>query len=173
LFIILDQIDPQHDRDISQHVLRMHTYRRPGEEDGTPVEDLYDKMYEVDVENEEETPIYEKMNGIVSGRGGRRKDLFSLVFLKKYIQYAKARVKPTLSKEAMELMVTYYSQLRNPSEADLGMKHQTLPITARTLETMIRLSTAHAKVRLSSIVEQVRHRLFRTKHIRRQLVDIL
>jgi DNA replication licensing factor MCM3 len=159
LFIILDQIDPQHDRDISQHVLRMHTYRRPGEEDGTPVEDLYDKMYEVDVENEEETPIYEKMNGIVSGRGGRRKDLFSLVFLKKYIQYAKARVKPTLSKEAME--------------ADLGMKHQTLPITARTLETMIRLSTAHAKVRLSSIVEQVRHRLFRTKHIRRQLVDIL
>lgn len=34
LFIVLDQMDPEQDRDISDHVLRMHRYRNPGEQDG-------------------------------------------------------------------------------------------------------------------------------------------
>ena len=34
LFIVLDQMKPVHDREISMHVLRMHQYRKPGEEDG-------------------------------------------------------------------------------------------------------------------------------------------
>lgn len=34
LFIMLDQMDPEHDREISDHVLRMHRYRAPGEQDG-------------------------------------------------------------------------------------------------------------------------------------------
>lgn len=34
LFIMLDQMDPEQDREISDHVLRMHRYRTPGEQDG-------------------------------------------------------------------------------------------------------------------------------------------
>ncbi len=34
LFIVLDKMDPESDRRISDHVLRMHRYRNPGEQDG-------------------------------------------------------------------------------------------------------------------------------------------
>ena len=34
LFIMLDQMDPEQDREVSDHVLRMHRYRAPGEQDG-------------------------------------------------------------------------------------------------------------------------------------------
>lgn len=34
LFIVLDQMDPEQDREISDHVLRMHRYRNPNEQDG-------------------------------------------------------------------------------------------------------------------------------------------
>jgi DNA replication licensing factor MCM3 len=35
LFVILDSMDPKRDREICEHVLRLHRYRRPGEADGT------------------------------------------------------------------------------------------------------------------------------------------
>ena len=49
-----------------------------------------------------------------------------------------------LTGEAMEVIGDYYAELR--SQAD----NNALPITVRTLETIIRLSTAAAKARLST-----------------------
>lgn len=40
LFIVLDQMDPDSDKEISEHVLRMHRYRAPGEAEGTGEADL-------------------------------------------------------------------------------------------------------------------------------------
>ena len=34
LFIVLDKMDPDSDRNISNHVLKMHRYRAAGEQDG-------------------------------------------------------------------------------------------------------------------------------------------
>lgn len=34
IFVVLDEMDPDHDRRISEHVLRMHRYRNPGEQVG-------------------------------------------------------------------------------------------------------------------------------------------
>jgi DNA replication licensing factor MCM3 len=54
-----------------------------------------------------------------------------------------------LTKEAGNFISQSYAELR-----DKETESKTLPVTARTLETMIRLSTAIAKCRLSQKVEK-------------------
>ncbi len=73
------------------------------------------------------------------------------VLLRKYIAYARRKIKPQLTDEAIEEIKNFYIKLRSqPGRADSGIKP--IPITARQLEGIIRLSEAHAKMRLSDEV---------------------
>ena len=72
-----------------------------------------------------------------------------MAFLKKFLQYAK-RMEPVLTENAGTLIGAMYAELRT----DQASKVNGYPITARCLETLIRLSTAHAKGRLSEEVEE-------------------
>lgn len=124
LFVCLDKTDEETDRLLSTHVLKMHR----------------DQVSE--------------SKGLFSKKGRSRKDdVLSIEFMKKYIFYAKTRVRPSLTLEASHVIVEAYAGLRN-EDTERGTR-KTLPVTARTLETLIRLSTAHAKSRLSSKVEKV------------------
>lgn len=164
LFVVTDDIDDFRDRQISEHVLRMHRYRQPGTEEGAPVREQLNQTLGVGLEDEQDanrpTTVYEKFNimlhagvTVTSSRGsGRKVEVLSIPFIKKYIQYAKSRIKPVLTKGAADHIVTTYSALRN-DELE-GNQRKTSPMTARTLETLIRLATAHAKARLSNRVEE-------------------
>ncbi|KAK2188881.1 hypothetical protein NP493_117g07014 [Ridgeia piscesae] len=160
LFIVLDKMDPELDREIADHVLRMHRYRNPGEQDGEALPltlnlDLLatkDPNLEEDKENEE-TPIYEKFDNLLHGGSYRKKDeIVSMAFMKKYIHVAKV-MKPALTREAADFISEEYSKLRNQDNIQQNNLARTQPITARSLETMIRLSTAHAKARMSKTVD--------------------
>ncbi|EXJ76923.1 minichromosome maintenance protein 3 [Capronia epimyces CBS 606.96] len=163
LFIVTDDIDDKRDRSISEHVLNMHRYRQPGTEEGAPIREQPNQILGIGLQEEQSstqsTEVYEKYNAIlhsgfsIAGRN-RRKQVHpvSMPFIKKYIQYAKSRCKPVLTQEASEYVVSAYSNLRN--EQIKANERRTSPITARTLETLIRLSTAHAKARLSGRVEE-------------------
>ena len=73
--------------------------------------------------------------------------------LKKYIAYARKNIHPVLSKEAMDEIKRYYIRMRKMGgigNGDEGVKP--MPITARQLEALIRLSEAHARMRLSEVV---------------------
>ncbi|MEK6884847.1 MAG: minichromosome maintenance protein MCM, partial [Nanoarchaeota archaeon] len=71
--------------------------------------------------------------------------------LRKYVAYAKQRFKPYLSDEAIEEIKKFYVDLRNtPTSSETALKP--IPISARQLEALIRLSEASAKCRLSSKV---------------------
>lgn len=63
--------------------------------------------------------------------------------MKKYIHIAKC-MRPVMTDEASSLIAEEYADLRTADFAqDMA---RTQPVTARALETLIRLSTAHAKV---------------------------
>lgn len=164
LFVVTDDIDDARDRQISEHVLRMHRYRQPGTEEGAPVREQSQQTLGVGVEQEADanrpTEVYEKYNQMLhagvtltTGRGSNKKvEVLSIPFMKKYIQYAKSRVKPKLTQEASERISEIYVALRNDDMQ--GNQRKTSPMTVRTLETIIRLATAHAKSRLSTRVEE-------------------
>ena len=79
------------------------------------------------------------------------RDVIEPKIFRKYIAYAKQRFKPKLTNEAIDEIKSFYIKLRNQSvKADSEIKP--IAITARQLEGIIRLSEAHAKVRLSNEV---------------------
>lgn len=75
IFIVLDEMDPDHDRRISEHVLRMHRYRDAGEQEGEAmpmgrgVETLMtgEGGGRRSEEAEENTPVFEKHDNLLHG----------------------------------------------------------------------------------------------------------
>ena len=74
------------------------------------------------------------------------RDLF-----RKYIAYAKQKIIPQLSNEAVDEIKKFYVDLRNISVTG-DQPTKPLPISARQLEALIRLSEASARCRLSKKV---------------------
>lgn len=68
-----------------------------------------------------------------------------------YISYARQNVHPKLTEEAGEELVKAYVELRKLGE-DVRAAERRITATTRQLESMIRLSEAHAKMRLSEEV---------------------
>ncbi len=158
LFIVLDQLDPAFDRRLAEHVVRSHQYRRPG----TLMEPEAINHASSSLGLEDTADSSEAVDSVVWQRLGKhhvqspqqqqrsadhRDDVLTKDFLRKYIHYAKNRVQPALSPEAMEQISAAYTSMR------AHQSRKNLPITARTLETLIRLSSATAKCRLSDSVD--------------------
>uniref|UniRef100_A0A452ZCK7 DNA replication licensing factor MCM3 n=4 Tax=Aegilops tauschii subsp. strangulata TaxID=200361 RepID=A0A452ZCK7_AEGTS len=148
LFIVLDQMDAEIDRQISEHVARMHRYCA---DDGGARS--FDKAgYAEEEDGDANAAIFVKYDRMLHGQDRRRgkkakQDRLTIKFLKKYIHYAKNLIQPRLTDEASDHIATTYAELRDGG-ANAKSGGGTLPITARTLETIIRLSTAHAKMKL-------------------------
>ncbi len=177
LFIILDRNAPEHDRHISQHVLKMHRYTPPGLPEGSPIPEniLMDEFDEEEEERESKnssassaatdgaSSIFQRRYTPEGIEDGDDDEILTIPFIKKYIHYAKSTCTPVLSKRAVDVIVSAYTEFRQKKEqAELEASSssngsstaKTFPVTPRTLETLIRLATAHAKARLSPTVDK-------------------
>nr|KAJ3421249.1 hypothetical protein HK105_004111 [Polyrhizophydium stewartii] len=68
----------------------------------------------------------------------------------KYINYAKREINPVITEQAGQALVNFYVSMR---KAGSQGGSNVVTFTTRQLESMIRLSEAHAKMRLSTAVE--------------------
>lgn len=126
-----DDVDEGRDRQIADHVLRMHRYLPPGVEEGTPVVDSLNQQLSVDGPrvagddaDEGEPSPYEKYDPLLhigvaaelsrTRKGKQQKpEILSVAFVKKYIQYAKSKPAPKLTQGAANHIINVYATLRN------------------------------------------------------------
>lgn len=153
LFVVLDQLNAENDRAISEHVLRGHRYRKAGADmepeplNGTSGEGAGQE--EQTESPEDAAQVWEKHHPLLKASKDTREELVCQKFLKKFLHYSKHRVHPELTESARGHIASSYASLRSKQG-----NNRSLPVTARSLETLIRLASAHAKARLSHRVEE-------------------
>ncbi|KAL0244820.1 hypothetical protein GEMRC1_008902 [Eukaryota sp. GEM-RC1] len=167
VFVIRGAGDTESDSKIASHVLRIHQESAQNrDQDDCAVAKLLnvsisDKVDDESVDlNALEQNLIEGQNVDVESDDYFIKDSYGTEslkqdFLKKYLYYIKTRFSPRLTPEASQAAVDYYCQLREKYEGlskEQGIQFS-VPITPRALETLFRLSCAHAKIRWSSVVE--------------------
>lgn len=150
LYIVLDQNDPHIDRRIADRVLRNHRFPM----ETLTMMNLYDEKIiepEIHTDDHQSSEVFEKHNSLL--HGDIKRDILTRAFLRKYLHYAKKATTPVLTDEATVYISNAWTQLRTKAEEE-DNNLRAVPITVRTLETLIRLSTAHAKLRLSKAISK-------------------
>ena len=133
IWMMRDEVKAENDEMIAKHILRSRTR-------GVP-EALIDEFVAMDpVEEDKEQIIKEGVDGT---------EHLSQSFLRKYIAFAKRNYHPNIDKDVMALILEYYVQERQSygrEDSDEGGESNVVPITARALEALIRLTEAHARM---------------------------
>jgi len=136
IWMIRDEVRVEDDERIARHILDMRTQgvsesKVEGALDLNPTEEQKDQIYDKSVDNTEH---------------------FTLEFLRKYIAYAKRNIHPDLDENARAEILSYYTDERQSYGRDDQMgESEVIPITARALEALIRLTEAHARMHLRDI----------------------
>ncbi|KAF4652283.1 MCM DNA helicase complex subunit [Perkinsus olseni] len=163
VFVVRDKMSEAEDRKIASQVLAQVQNRvnvatitaagRDGSKNHTSILEpgLYDKEPLLVGKAAQKGKTSDK-NDVYTKYQGQTGDAVTVEFLKKYIMYAKNRPMPQLSEDAIEEVATLYSLLRRESADAAETGTPGLAVTARTLEAVIRLSTAHAKLKLQTNV---------------------
>lgn len=130
VYLILDRIDETNDRRMARHLLSMYLDDKP--ENASGGQEILVRYFS-------------------------SSHRFSLTlaqpieFLTSYISYARTKCQPRISPEASKELVDSYVEMRKLGE-DVRAAERRITATTRQLESMIRLSEAHAKMRLSETV---------------------
>eukprot|EP00392_Amoebophrya_sp_AT5.2_P007233 g7247.t1 len=142
------------------------------------VADVHDSTLQTNVledpSNKKESTVFQQNHTSMSD--GQTQDILTLDFLKKYLKFCKDREEvPQLSRAACEKIGVYYAELRQLMKSDTSSQGF-MAVTTRTLEAMIRLSTAHAKLRLAKEVtvedvEVIRELIFESRSLEPKIAE--
>lgn len=157
VFILLDRPDEERDRLLSEYVMNSHSRRsrksrkRP-REDSAASASWSASGFVDDPRGEAAASSHQLLSHrLRQNAGDYSLNPIPLYFMRKFIAYARRYVHPRLSAEAAALLQKKYLELRSAGE---GQQNPTdsIPITTRQLESLIRLSQARARAELSETV---------------------
>ncbi|MFU8868608.1 LAGLIDADG family homing endonuclease [Natronococcus sp.] len=131
IFTVTDQPDEEKDKNLAEHIL---TTNYAGE-----LTTQREEMTSLEVSEEEIEEMTEQVDPVIDAE-----------LLRKYIAYAKQNCHPRMTEEARKTIRDFYVDLRAKGTDE----DAPVPVTARKLEALVRLSEASARVRLSDTVEQ-------------------
>ena len=152
---MLDEKEPENDRRIAERVITNHRYQNPNHDAMAHFNFANDDyVVEPSVKDDAKadgrgTTIYEKH--IQKTTNHVTRNVVTRDFLKKYLSFAKSQKAPELDGECTEYAAQLYSVIRQKA-AYSDQSKISCPVTVRTLETMIRLATAHSKLRLGKVI---------------------
>lgn len=96
--------------------------------------------------------MYEK--NLVKTSGGVTRKVVTREFLKKYLSWVKSQRNPELDENCIDYASNLYSVIRQKAVNPATDQNKvSSPVTVRSLETIIRLATAHAKLRMSKTID--------------------
>eukprot|EP00930_Biecheleria_cincta_P061634 TRINITY_DN471_c0_g1_i2.p1 TRINITY_DN471_c0_g1~~TRINITY_DN471_c0_g1_i2.p1 ORF type:complete len:797 (+),score=176.46 TRINITY_DN471_c0_g1_i2:65-2455(+) len=159
VYVVRDLTTEEIDRKIATQVLRQCSTRQTDGGRLRGVEEIHSSILErrqvadKDLDSQEPTKIFEDSMPTVEGESAQQQ--VTVDFLRKYIRFAK-RLKPVLSPEAQAAVADKYVDMRmrfqsgfaDQNVQDAENRKPRLAVTTRTLEALIRLATAHAKLKL-------------------------
>mmetsp|Transcript_72388 Transcript_72388/g.132145 ORF Transcript_72388/g.132145 Transcript_72388/m.132145 type:complete len:802 (-) Transcript_72388:153-2558(-) len=157
IFIVRDNTNEEIDRRIADQVVRQAS-QRYGSEFRRGVEEVHSNIIQRRLQEDtrrstEATEVFER--GVPGPNGEEPPEVLSIDFLRKYMRFCK-RLEPVLSEEAQQEISDRYVDMRlrfqtgivDRSDPNAPQKKPRLAVTTRTLEALIRLSTAVAKLKL-------------------------
>mmetsp|Transcript_25749 Transcript_25749/g.60369 ORF Transcript_25749/g.60369 Transcript_25749/m.60369 type:complete len:900 (+) Transcript_25749:68-2767(+) len=160
VFILRDRVEKDQDRLVSRNI--MNLYRKSNSiekaELNTGFDRLTNELYSKANGEDYHSPITEK-NAMEKNRIPFEKRLQWVAgfnealpagLVRDYIAYAREYCKPKLTQEAAVILREYYMTLRYPTDG--RRRRDSVPITTRQLEALIRLSQARAKACLREFV---------------------
>ncbi|WP_230972170.1 minichromosome maintenance protein MCM [Archaeoglobus neptunius] len=129
IFVLTDEPDEERDRRLVDHILHSHQ-----------LGEMLERVKNVSAEYDED---------YIKARAVRIVPEIDPELLRKYIAYARKTVYPVLTDEAKKKIEEFYLSLRASAK-----DNSPVPITARQLESIVRLAEASARIRLSDRVEE-------------------
>ncbi|CAE8725688.1 unnamed protein product [Polarella glacialis] len=159
VFVVRDTTTEEIDRKIATQVLRQCSMRFGNEGSRRGVEEIHSSILERRVEADKErvqeaSKVFEDTMPVAEGE--EVDQVVTVDFLRKYIRFAR-RFTPVLSQAAQAAVADKYCDMRmrfqsgfsdQNADAKNPDRKPRLAVTTRTLEALIRLATAHAKLKL-------------------------
>ena len=146
VFILRDRADKAQDRLVASNIMNHHrgTTARSDKNDTVSATDRSVPPPREQYENRM------PMKGRLEWVSQFQKQPLPAELVRDYISYAREYCKPALTKDAGEVLQEYFMNLRYPTDG--RNRKDTVPITTRQLEALIRLSQARAKACLRDYV---------------------